>query len=597
MKTRAFFAGIHRKARRLFITLRYRRIWAKLAAILLIAVNVPVIILCFLLIDKSRQAVKNSVFNNHAEIAGRVADEVGTFVRIPQDVLRSTALNLAVIRTDPWKQETILVNQVLNYQFFLRIVCLDADGRLIASSDMNEVVPEPAAEYLSRVREGQTYVSGVKDIETHSPRITIAMPMSLRGQVFGMLVGDVNLRALWRIVDRITLDKTGNVFIVSDKGVLLAAKDKKKILSRARLTDFEDVRRALTGENGSMELDADGTLWISSYAPVRGLGWAVVLRQEQSEALSFSDRMQQQSLLILFLIELLVVVLSVILAKRLVRPLKSVIAHFRDVADGNLDTRVVERRYDEIGTLFKSFNVMIEKLKKTKALERFSIIGQASACITHEFKNSMMALKSFVHLFPEKHADKEFVAMFAKLVPAEMKRWERMLKDLSDFSAVDDVVKAPMRVGAVIESVLKLLAQDLATRGIRVAYNGAGDIVLNADEGRLKQVIMNIVLNAIQAMPAGGDLEITEAVVRNENSCAAPQLRVSIRDTGKGIRPEKLATLFEPFNSTKSGSLGLGLAISRRIIENHGGTIRVESAPSCGTTFIISLPLKKGTDT
>ena len=584
---------ILRKLRRLYLTLRYRRIWTKLAAILLIAVNVPVVILSFLLIDKSRQAVKNSVFNNHAAIADRIADEVGAFVRMPQEVLRATSLNLAAFSADPWKQETILVNQVLNYQFFLRIVCLDAEGKLVASSGMDSRLPEPVAEFLPKVLEGQTYVSGVKDIDTHSPRITIALPISRLGKVNGMLVGEVNLRALWHIMDAITLEKTGNAFIVSEKGLLIAAKDKKKILSRARLIDSDDVRRALSGKKGSMDLDSNGTRWISSYAPVRGLGWAVVLRQEQSEALAFSDRMQQQSLVILFFTELFVVALSVILAQRLARPLRSIIARFRDVADGNLDTRVAEKRFDEFGTLFKSFNVMIEKLKKTKEMERFSVIGQASACITHEFKNSMLALKSFVQLFPTQHNDEEFVETFGKLVPEEMKRWERMFKELSEFSSVDELVKAQMSMGPVVESVLKMLAQDFAAHGIRVAYFGKNDVVLNADKGRLKQVIMNIVINAVQAMPAGGDLEIIEEVVRKESSYAVPQFRVRIRDTGKGIRPEDLPMIFEPFHSNKTGSLGLGLTISRRIIENHGGTIRVESVPGVGTTFIICLPLPK----
>jgi signal transduction histidine kinase len=301
--------------------------------------------------------------------------------------------------------------------------------------------------------------------------------------------------------------------------------------------------------------------------------------------------MQQQSLIFLFLIELLVITLSVAFAKLLARPLRHIASHFREVAEGNLDNKIRERRFDEIGSLFKSFNSMLEKLKKAKAMERFTTMGEVSASIAHEFKNSIVALKSFVKLFPKKHNDKEFVEMYTALVPHEMHRWERMLKELSEFSNVDVMYKAEFLVSEVIEEVAAMLARDLEEKKISYAFLKQAELPVCADKERIKQVIMNIVLNAVQAMTSGGGLEIIEDVVKKQDLYGKSFLSVSIKDTGNGIAADFLPRIFDPFRSNKSGSLGLGLAISRRIIENHRGTISVSSIPNTGTSFTFLLPL------
>ncbi|MGE5308415.1 MAG: ATP-binding protein [Deltaproteobacteria bacterium] len=588
---RHLLARIVRRSRRLFLELFYRRIWTKLAVMLLLAVNIPVIILCFLLIKNSRQAVKSSVLDNHSEIVGRISQEISDFIRFPQDTLISVSANIASTRLDPWSQESVLVNLVLNYPFFQRIAAVDGQGNVVASSEMEVRSLPPAFQLaLKTVRTAGGYLSGVNE-EERFPRLILAVPVKDKGVFAGALIADINLRFLWTIIDGITLGRTGRVFIVSDDGRLLAAQDKKRMFTGEIVSSSPDVRAALNGRRGSMDLTSGGRQWISSFSPVRGTGWAVVLRQEKSEALQFSEKMRRQSMMFLLFIEAFVIALSVVLARLLAHPLKAMVARMREVAEGNLDNKIRQRRYDEIGQLFKTFNSMTDKLKRTKAMERFSVIGQASACITHEFKNSIVALKSFVQMFPKRHADKQFVETFNKLIPEEMKRWERMLKELSELSAVDEVVKTETSVRAVIEGVIKMFTHDLSVRGIRVAFRPEVDMPIQADEGRIKQVMMNVVLNAVQAMPLGGDLEIVQTL-RKDGDYSDPYLSVSVSDTGKGIPEEELGELFEPFHSRKSGSLGLGLAISRRIIENHKGSIRVQSRPDAGTCFTIRLPLK-----
>jgi two-component system sporulation sensor kinase A len=283
------------------------------------------------------------------------------------------------------------------------------------------------------------------------------------------------------------------------------------------------------------------------------------------------------------------------MAQILAHPIKVLASRIRSVSAGNFDERIEIIRHDEIGRLIRSFNDMTKKLKKAKARERLSAIGEASAWIAHEFKNSLVAIKPFVQLFPRKHKDKEFVETFGKLVPQEIKRWESMLKDLSDFSSNFELNLVKTKVRDIINSILKPMEEEFMQKKIVVQYNSEeNNLYLDADPERLRQVFMNLIINAIKAMPLGGSLIISEHLIKDNIVNNKPSyLEISIKDTGLGIPKDSLDKLFEPFHPTrKVGGMGLGLTISRRIIEQHGGKIDVESKIGIGTIFIVRLPIQ-----
>jgi signal transduction histidine kinase len=276
------------------------------------------------------------------------------------------------------------------------------------------------------------------------------------------------------------------------------------------------------------------------------------------------------------------------MARILARPINFLSSRIKGVATGELDGRIETKRRDEIGNLIRSFNYMNERLKKARSRERLSAIGEASAWIAHECKNSLVAIKSFVQLFPQKHRDKKFVDMFSKLVPAEIKRWEHMLTELSDFSSQLELVMNKTNLKKIMDSVLEMMKEEFIKKKINVKYAGGEDnLYFMADAERLKQVFMNLIINAVNAMPEGGELSVS---INSESLNRPSYIEVRIKDTGIGIPKESLGRLFEPFHTTKRGGMGLGLHISRRIIKKHGGNINVESQAGIGTTFIVRLP-------
>ena len=592
---------LKRKIKGALLKFFYRKLWVRIAIILLAIVTIPVVLLGVLLINTSQEAVRNSVLNNYKQIAGRAAKEIDLFVKGPHDILNSTAAMLGVVYPAPWKQETILVELVLQQPIFMRATSVGFSGNELASSEIGRGLswdyPREAWEGAMR---GETYISAVKLLDNHTPFVTMAVPIKKMGRTIGVLISDVNLRGIWEIVDNIRIGKTGSAFLVSHDGTLIAHPDKKRVLRNENLKDQKEVQSVLAGRTEAIELEdkLEGK-WISAYAPISGLGWGIVLRQRQDEAYLFSKVMKIQSWIIIILSELVTILVSIFMGKFLTRPIQTLASRIKMVAAGDLDHKIKIRMRDDIGELIRSFNEMTKKLKKAKERERLSAIGEAVAWITHELKNSLVSIKSFIQLFPQRHKDEKFVHRFSKLLPEEINRLERMFKELSDFSSHLELRIIKANIKEIIDDILEIMREECIEKKIDIKYNSQGNNFhhIEADPERLKQVFMNLIINSINAMPEGGSLTVSIDLVKSETLNRPTHLEVKIKDTGQGISKEAQEKLFEPFHTTKNGGMGLGLSISRKIVEQHNGDIDLESEIDQGTTFTIRLPIEHKSNT
>jgi signal transduction histidine kinase len=225
-------------------------------------------------------------------------------------------------------------------------------------------------------------------------------------------------------------------------------------------------------------------------------------------------------------------------------------------------------------------------------LDQLAGVGILSASMAHEIKNALVAVNTFAEDLLERNQETEMAA----LVRRELQRIDAIATQMLKFAGPAKPSFSPIEVHGVLDHCLRLLHSQLEAKQIRLVRSwGAKPDAIQADAYQLEQVAINILLNALAAMNSGGQLLVaTEIVVSQQafsGSAPKKQLQVSISDTGVGIAPEHLPRLFEPFFTTKPEGNGLGLAISRRIILEHGGTISVESELGKGTAFRIRLPL------
>jgi signal transduction histidine kinase len=220
--------------------------------------------------------------------------------------------------------------------------------------------------------------------------------------------------------------------------------------------------------------------------------------------------------------------------------------------------------------------------------ERFAATGQLAATVAHEVNTPLQAIESCLHL-AGRVDDPDERMRYLRLAREEIKRVGYTLRQLLDLYRPSGA-RAPLDINGLIERVLMLTSNSLSRRSILIERDLSNDlpvVVGRADE--ITQVLINLIFNAMQAMPQGGQLRLESG--RDQGAAGVPCLTVRVRDSGVGIAAELHQRIFEPFFTTRPEGTGLGLAVCQRIIEGHGGLLRVESALGQGSCFIIEIPI------
>ena len=299
------------------------------------------------------------------------------------------------------------------------------------------------------------------------------------------------------------------------------------------------------------------------------------------------------------------------LARRMTRPIQALIQGVAAVGRGDFSQRIEVASRDELGQLSVAFNEMAAQLARVRELEerlrradRLAALGTMAAGIAHDIRNPLTSILIFSQLMSLHHDDPEVRQKFDRVVPRELERVQGVIEDMMELARPTTLHLEVTNLNEVMAQMLELFESQAATQAVKVSREFGPDLPpCMADRKRLHRAFSNLVANGIQAMTAGGDLDVRTSLVHPARSpefqaslsgVQAPTevaLRVIIKDTGQGIPPERLSRIFDPFYTTKEKGLGLGMAITHRIIEDHKGTIEVQSQVGLGTTFTIHLPV------
>lgn len=244
----------------------------------------------------------------------------------------------------------------------------------------------------------------------------------------------------------------------------------------------------------------------------------------------------------------------------------------------------------------------LKKLEsRVRQTERLAALGTLAAGMAHEIRNPLSAIKTFVQLLPRKLERPGFLDKFQRTVPRELDRINRLIEDLLQLAREPKYHFAPVSVRTLLEQCVELFEEDLSRVQIhcRAIFTQQDLAPILADSDQLTKAFQNLIQNAVQAMPNGGELTI-EAVWQKtiplETTTTSDQkgwVQVSFKDTGVGISAEDIKNIFNPFFTTKDTGTGLGLAITHKVITEHGGQIEVRGRSGEGTCFVIYLPALK----
>jgi len=245
----------------------------------------------------------------------------------------------------------------------------------------------------------------------------------------------------------------------------------------------------------------------------------------------------------------------------------------------------------------------IETLKKMARANRLSAVGTLAAGVAHEIRNPLVSIQTFLEMVPQKLAelslsdpdklDKEFWEKFHALSFSEIQRIRNLILELINFARLTPPDFNKTDLTHVVQTMVELTRKEAARKGVKVKSHMDPSLPLVLiDVSRIKQVLLNLILNALQAMKEGGDMEILARSVNQRDRGQCVQLIV--RDHGEGIPEEIQEQLFDPFFTTKDPGegIGLGLTICHQIMEEHGGEIEIKSQTGVGTEAILTFPVK-----
>ncbi len=221
---------------------------------------------------------------------------------------------------------------------------------------------------------------------------------------------------------------------------------------------------------------------------------------------------------------------------------------------------------------------------RMRQADRLATLGRMAANIAHEIRNPLASLTGALEVLTDSTAPADARERLSEIVMRESERLNEIIKDFLEYARPAPLTLETANIADALEEVLVLLEQRAGN--VKIIREFAPTLVWRVDPQQFRQVVWNLCLNAVQAMAEGGDLRVGAA--------AAPgyPLEIWVSDTGRGVKPDDLSQLFEPFFSTKPEGTGLGLALVHRIVQEHGGEIDVRSTPGLGTTFTITLPAR-----
>lgn len=281
---------------------------------------------------------------------------------------------------------------------------------------------------------------------------------------------------------------------------------------------------------------------------------------------------------------------------RFTRPIDDLLKAERRVAQGDLDVQLQVRHRDEIGSLAATFNEMVHGLKRNRQLEerlreieQAAAIGRLASGIAHEIRNPLNFINlSIDHVRsrfrPSTEADQSMFDNLLDSIKSQVGRLNQLVTDFLSYGKPTKLSPQSVNLPQLLNEVVSPLQLQAKEQKIDLLVECDGDLPeIEADEQLLKICLSNLVMNALQAMPTGGQLRITL-------TSSDRDVQITVSDTGVGIPPEQLDKIFEPYYSTKETGIGLGLAVTKKLVQDHGGTISVNSQLHQGSAFTITLP-------
>jgi signal transduction histidine kinase len=466
---------------------------------------------------------------------------------------------------------------------------------------------------FTAAKSGGTYFSPVYFRKETEPYMTIAVAGT--SEEAGITVAEVNLKFIWDVISRIKIGAKGLAYVVDSSGQLIAHPDISLVLQKLNLSALPQVksaREARTGDDAgrfAISRNLKGAEVLTAHAGIPPLGWHVFVEQPLAEAFAPLYASLARTGLLLLAGLVLAVAASLYVARRMVTPIRAIQAGAAQFATGKLDQRIEVHTGDELEALASEFNGMAKQLQESYAsLERkvdertreLEIANRHKseflANMSHELRTPLNAIIGFSEVLQERMFGEmnEKQTEYINDIHGSGKHLLSLINDILDLSKIEagrmELDLTRFHVPAAISNALTLMRERAGRHFVALSSTVDERIgEITADERKFKQILLNLLSNAVKFTPEGGKVDVRAR--RLDSS-----VEVAVADTGIGIAPADHKAVFEEFRqlgtdyTKKAEGTGLGLALTRKFVELHGGSIQLESEPGKGSTFTFTLP-------
>ena len=435
----------------------------------------------------------------------------------------------------------------------------------------------------------------VQEIQASSTEVSKAIQLSVEDLTSGI---DYESGRLSEYLKEARTRGINEVNIISNEGEIINSSDPTKVGKRREVHKLDKGLKASRrggGVTGSSMRPYD--LLVPVIVGDEQIGYVEVnLLLDNIREIQHDNFLRR--LLATCMIFMLGIIVTIFLARRYTDPINRLVAGVKKVSAGDLSMTFPQERSDEIGELAASFNEMVGKLRERENLEKrlyeaehLSKVGQLASGIAHEIRNPLNYISLAIdhlksEMLPACTEHRQELETLTDKIKEEVRRVNYMVVNFMNYGRPLKLRLAELSYPDLIAMALPLLEDKLAEQHISVVTELAPDLPpMMADRELLRNCLFNFITNAAQAMPNGGTITLGASFEQESES-----FRLTFADQGEGIAPEDVTRVFQPYFTTKEAGIGLGLAITERIVREHGGTIAVASEPERGTVFTVVLP-------
>ncbi|WP_054033361.1 HAMP domain-containing histidine kinase [Desulfatitalea tepidiphila] len=598
---------------------------AKLVFLFLTLAIGPLIVIGAFSIDTTEALIKRLVLRQLENVAADKAAILERWLDERKQDLQVIAGTSILKSMDPTAIVPYLALIQEHYGVYRNITVVSADDEMIVSTEG----PYSAIDFIRNHSGGRDglFMSNISYLSEEKESIFyIAAPIFHLNRRLGMVYGTVGTHSIINTILRVSLGQTGECYLVDNEGRFLVHKEPRRILSEniSQSASFKNI----FGNRDRIDdtyLDYRNIEVLGTSQKVGGTDWYIVVEQDREEAFQSVEKLKNQVYLTLLLAASSALLLTWVISFHVVRPIRALSRSAQTLANADEDIGDIPdartNRQDEIGLLCRAFTDMALKIRErqdnlehqfnlkeaelketghtlkqfqliAERSEKFAALGRLGAAVAHEIRTPLTSLKLFlesveaeIEISPE-YAEDFTVAM------GQIARIEAAINRLLEFTKPKDMFFTRLDVGRLITDVVSII-KPLANKQectIKIDVEEALPPI-DADQKLLEEALINLFINALEAMPDHGRIAVSAARDTFEaegglRSC----IRIDISDSGQGIADQQLDLIFDPFFTTKAAGTGLGLPMVLNTIKRHGGEIRVCNQVG-GTVFSLFLPI------